>query len=102
MDSSKRNRNAGKFTGDSESSKFFAKNEKARKKKNAYSKKYNSKPEEIKKRIELNKENRTKGTYGKMTEMGKDRSHTKSGKLVLEDRSKNRQRNGKNGKSTKK
>lgn len=101
-DISKRNRNAGKFRGKSKSSKYFANNGEAREKKNAYSKKYNAKEDSKKKRVELNKENRQKGTYGKMTAMGKDRSHTKSGKMVLESSSKNRKRNGKNGKTTKK
>jgi hypothetical protein len=102
MANSTRNSNAGRFTGTSVSSKNFAKNPASRKKKNEYNKKYNSTPEQKKYRAELNRENREKGTYGKMTKMGKDRSHTKDGKIVLEDKSKNRARNGKNGKSTKK
>jgi hypothetical protein len=65
-------------------------------------KKYQSSEERKDYRVELNRENRKKGTYGKLTKMGKDRSHTKDGKLVLESRSRNRARNGKNGKSTKK
>lgn len=53
-------------------------------------------------RSALNKEARKKGVYGKRYASGKDLSHTKSGKMVLESRSKNRARNGSNGKSTKK
>lgn len=67
-----------------------------------YQKKYNSSERAKHYRAELNKANRDAGTYGKMKEMHKDRSHTKSGKLVLEDSSKNRARNGADGKSTKK
>jgi hypothetical protein len=67
-----------------------------------YDKKYQSTPERKKYRAELNKANREAGTYGKMKSMGVDRSHAKSGKLVVEDKSKNRARNGSNGKSTKK
>lgn len=51
-------------------------------------------------RAELNRENHKAGTYGNGD--GYDMSHTKSGKLVKEKQSKNRSRNGKNGKSTKK
>jgi len=55
-----------------------------------------------KKRVELNAEARKRKIYGKRSKAGKDLSHTKSGKMVLESRSKNRARNGSNGKSTKK
>jgi hypothetical protein len=51
-------------------------------------------------RVKLNQENRKRGTYGNGD--GKDLSHTTSGKLVQEDQSTNRARNGKDGKSTKK
>lgn len=65
-----------------------------------YDKKYQSTPERKKYRAELNKANREAGTYGNGDR--KDMSHTKSGKLRLEHQSKNRARNGSNGKSTKK
>ena len=68
----------------------------------AYQKEYNKKPSEIAKRVELNREARERGIYGKRHSSGKDLSHTKSGKMVLESRSKNRARQGSNGKSTKK
>lgn len=68
----------------------------------SYTKKYNSRPEEIAKRVELNKEARKRKIYGKRTAMWKDLSHTKSGKLVLENKKTNRARNGANGRSTKK
>ena len=71
------------------------------KRKREYDKKYNSSESQKKYRAELNKANRDAGTYGKMTKMGMDRSHTKSGKLVLELTRINRARNGKNGSSKK-
>lgn len=69
-------------------------------KKRAYDKKYSATEEKKNYRVELNRENRERGTYGNGD--GKDLSHTKSGKLVEEKASKNRARNGQNGKSTKK
>ena len=95
-----RNSLAGKSTGKSKSAKYFAKNPKARKKKNAYNKKYHASPERVKYRQELNKKNREDGTYGNKDK--KDQSHTKSGKLVKESQSKNRARNGKGKKSKRK
>ena len=92
----KRNRNAGKSTGTSESAKYFAKNPKARAKKNAYNKKYHSTTSRKKYRAKLNNLSRKKSIPGY------DNSHTKDGRIVKEKRSKNRARNGKNGKSTKK
>jgi hypothetical protein len=68
----------------------------------AYQKAYNKKPSEVAKRVELNREARKRGVYGKRYAAGKDLSHTKSGGLVLESAKKNRARNGQNGKSTKK
>ena len=53
---------------------------------------YQSSPERRKYRAELNAEARSRGMYGKR--QSKDLSHTKSGKMVLEDRSKNRARQG--------
>ena len=88
--------------GKSKSAIYFQKNADARKKKNAYNTAYHATPERKKYRVRLNKANRKAGTYGKMKEMGKDRSHTKDGKLVLESSKTNRSRNGKDGSSTKK
>ncbi len=51
-----------------------------------------------KKRVQLNRENRRRGTYGNGD--GKDLSHGADGSLVQESKSKNRSRNGKDGKST--
>lgn len=88
-----RNKDAGKFRGKSKSSKYFAKNAKARKKKNEYQKKYNARKSERKRRSELNKYNRKAGTYGNRDR--KDASH--KGKKIVgkEAESKNRARNGK-------
>jgi len=59
--------------------------------------KYNATPKAKKRRAELNKINRQKGTYGNGD--GMDNSHTSSGKTVKEKASKNRRRNGNDGKS---
>ena len=95
-----RNSLAGKSTGTSKSAKYFAENPEARKKKNAYNKEYHSTPARVKYREELNAANRKSGTYGNKD--GKDKSHTKSGKLVSEIASTNRARNGKGNNAKKK
>jgi len=86
----------------SKTQKYYDSHPEAKKKKAAYDTKYHATPERKKYRAKLNKANRDAGTYGKMKSMGKDRSHTKSGKLVSESSKTNRSRNGSNGKSTKK
>jgi hypothetical protein len=63
---------------------------------------YQSTPARNKYRAELNAEARERGIYGKRDAMGKDLSHKKDGKMVLESKSLNRRRQGANGKSTKK
>lgn len=100
MAQSKRNTLAGTKTGTSRSAKYFQNNPEAREKKNEYNKKYHSTDERKDYRAGLNKANKEAGTYGNKD--GKDKSHTKSGKLVSESQSKNRARNGKGGKSSKK
>jgi hypothetical protein len=57
--------------------KYYKENPEAYEKKLAYQKKYNEKPEQRKKRSELVKINREKGTYGNND--GLDASHTKNG-----------------------
>jgi hypothetical protein len=57
--------------------KYYKENPEAYEKKLAYQKKYNEKPEQRKKRSELVKINRDKGTYGNGD--GLDASHTKKG-----------------------
>ena len=68
----------------------------------AYDKAFQKKPEQVKKRMELNKLARKKWIYGKRNKMWKDLSHTKWGKIVLEKKSKNRARQWSNWRSTKK
>ncbi len=63
---------------------------------------YNKTPAQKKKRAELNAEARKRGVYWKRHKKWVDLSHKKNGKMVLEKRSTNRARNGKNWKSTKK
>ena len=92
----RRNNKAGKSTGKSKSAKYFANNPEAREKKKEYDTKYHSSEERKQYRAKLNKETRKKKTPGK------DVSHKKDGTLTRESRSKNRARNGKNGKSSKK
>jgi len=83
----------------SKSARYYASNPRARAKKKKYDTAYHSTPERRKYRSELGKARRKRGIAGKG---GGDLSHTKSGKLVRESASKNRARNGANGKSTKK
>lgn len=92
----RRNKKAGTSTGKSKSAKYFAKNPKARKKKNKYNTEYHSSTERKKYRAKLNKKTRAKSTPGK------DVSHKKDGTTTREKRSTNRARNGKGGKSSKK
>jgi hypothetical protein len=68
--------------------------------KRAYDKKYSASKKQKDYRVQLNKANRKAGTYGNGD--GKDMSHHKDGHMSLEKQSKNRGRNGQNGKSTKK
>lgn len=75
----------------------YKKNPKLKAKKNAYQRKYNKKPSVKKKSEERWTERRRRGIAGKG---GKDLSHTSNGKMVLESATKNRARNGQNGKST--
>lgn len=97
-----RNGLAGTKKGTSKSAKYFQEHPEARAKKDAYNKAYHASEKRVQYREDLNQANRKAGTYGKMTEMHKDRSHLKNGKMVAEDSSKNRARNGKNGRSSKK
>jgi len=70
---------------------YYKQNPKARAKRNAYQKKYNRSQLQINKRVELNKINRERGTYGNGD--GKDVSHKKDGSTFMEPASKNRARN---------
>tara|TARA_R110000787_G_C13125320_1_gene415384 strand:- start:4 stop:282 length:279 start_codon:yes stop_codon:yes gene_type:complete len=86
-----RNTLAGKGKGKSKSAKYYAANPEARKKKQAYDKKFHSTKERKSYRSKLNSANRKAKTYGNKD--GKDMSHTKKGTLVKEKQSKNRARN---------
>jgi len=77
--------------GQSRTSKYYAANPKARKKRVAQQAKINARPEEKERRREPAADRRKRGVMGKG---GKDVSHKKNGKTFLEDRSKNRARNG--------
>lgn len=70
---------------------FYAKNPEAYKKKLAYDKKRNSRPDRKEYRAELARERRARGIMGKG---GKDVSHASGGGFKLEDPKKNRARNG--------
>lgn len=72
--------------------KYYKENPEANAKKLAYQKEYNKKPEQRKKRAELVKVNRDRGTYGNGD--GKDYDHATK-KMV--NKSVNRGRNSKNG-----
>jgi len=85
--------------GQSKTSKYYAANPKAAEKRREYQRELNATPERKKYRSEHNAARRANGIYGKG---GPDMSSTKSGKFVKENPSKNRARNGANGKSVKK
>ncbi len=75
----------------SRTSEYYKKNPKARQKRLKQQKRYNRQSLQIKKRVELNRENHKRGTYGNGD--GMDVSHKKNGSTVLEKASKNRARN---------
>jgi hypothetical protein len=70
---------------------FYKTHPESYKKKLAYDKKNNAKPESKKYRADLARERRARGIMGKG---GPDVSHTKGGGFKLEEPSKNRARNG--------
>jgi hypothetical protein len=67
---------------------YYATHPEARKKRLEYQADYNKRPDQLKKRIELNKINRDRGQYADKD--GKDMSHQKNGRVVEESASKNR------------
>ena len=71
-----------------ETAKFYANNPEARKKRLAYQAEYNKRPDQLKKRIELNRINRERGQYADKD--GKDMSHQKNGRVIEESASRNR------------
>ena len=68
---------------------YYRKNPRARLKRLKQQKEYNKKT--VQERVELNRINRQKGTYGNGD--GKDVAHRTDGSTVMEDKSKNRARN---------
>lgn len=80
---------------DGRSTEYYRTHPEARAKKVAYQAKRNRDPEQVRYRVELKRERRRRGIYGKG---GPDVSHTESGRLTLEHPSKNRARNGHGGK----
>lgn len=75
----------------SRTSDYYKKNPKARQKRLEQQARYNRQSLQIDKRVELNRENHKRGTYGNGD--GKDVSHKKDGSTVLEKASTNRARN---------
>lgn len=69
------------------SSQYYATHPEARAKKQAYQREYNKKDSQVKKRVELTKVNRDRGTYGNGD--GKDAAHTKNG-IIMKKASVNR------------
>lgn len=76
---------------DGPSTEYYRTHPEARAKKVRTQAKINRRPEERKRRAELNRERRRRGIDGKG---GPDMSHTTSGRMVPEDASTNRARNG--------
>lgn len=70
---------------------YYDNNPESYKKKLAYEKKRNAKPEQREYRAELSRERRARGIMGKG---GHDLSHTSDGNFKLEHPSRNRARNG--------
>jgi hypothetical protein len=66
---------------------YYKENPEARKKRNEYQKEYNKSDKQVAKRVELNRENRKRGTYGNKD--GMDLAHTKRG-YVMKKASENR------------
>lgn len=74
----------------SKSAQYYRTHPKAREKKKEYDTKFESKPAQVKKRVELKRENAEHDRkYGKASRSGKDLSHTSHG-LVYKSRSANR------------
>lgn len=87
------------MAGQSKTSRYYSENPEARRKRNAYQRKYNKKPSVKKASEERWSERKKRGIAGKG---GKDLSHTKDGRMVLENPRTNRARNGSGGKPRKK
>lgn len=87
----------------SETAEYYKRNPAARRRRNKQQAALNKTPKEKKRRAELNKINRRNHRVGKSRVGDRaDVSHLKSGGTTLEPQSRNRRRNGHNGKSSKK
>jgi hypothetical protein len=75
----------------SNTSKYYKKNPAARRRRLKQQSEYQKRPDRVKKRVALNKENRKRGTYGNGD--GKDVSHKKCGGKKKKKASSNRARN---------
>ena len=75
----------------SKSTNYYKSHADALKIKQSYQRKYNKKPSQVKRRTELNAENRKRVTYGNGDKL--DDSHKQGGGTKLEGQSKNRARN---------
>ena len=75
----------------SKSTSYYKSHSDALKIKRKYQAEYNKKPSQVKKRTELNAENRKRGTYGNGDKLNV--SHKQGGGTKLEGQSKNRARN---------
>lgn len=84
--------------GDGPSTEYYRSHPEAAAKKVRHQAEINKRPGEKDRRVELNRERRRRGIYGKG---GPDVSHTSSGDTVLEAPSKNRARNGEGGRRLK-
>ncbi|MEY2869586.1 MAG: hypothetical protein RIR01_2083 [Bacteroidota bacterium] len=72
--------------------KYYATHPDARKRHQEYQLEYQKSVEQVKRRVELNRENRRRGGYSDETgpHAGKDLSHHRNGKFTYESPSKNR------------
>ena len=71
-----------------ETAKYYATHPEARKKRLEYQAEYNKRADQLKKRTELNRENRKRGSYADHD--GKDLAHHKSGKFTEKLATRNR------------
>jgi len=73
-------------------SEYYKTHPEARKKRLEYQAEYNKRADQLEKRIELNRENRKRGTFGDDSgpHAGKDLAHHSSGRFTYKSPSKNR------------
>ena len=81
------------------SARNYAKNPSSYAKKKAYDRAFNARPEQKRKRAQLGRARNEAKRLGHAV-TGRDMSHTRDGRMVLEYSSTNRARNGANGSST--